>query len=259
MTTKNLLTRMKGYEEASRMILPGRSPVILRLDGKSFSTYTRSLGTFNHSFTWLMKETAVAVCKHIQGATFAYTQSDEISILIHSYKKLNSEPWFENCVQKMVSVSSSIAAVTFTLGSPHLFKDVLAEPRAEDARPAYFDARVFVVPENDVVNYFVWRQQDATRNAMSMWARSLFSAKEIHGKNWHQMREMCETHGVKWDALAPQFTRGTCISRIDGHWTIDDETPLFTTNRDYIARHLELEEGLRGAVIWPTRWPTYYP
>jgi len=182
-----------------------------------------------------MNDAAKELCEHIQGAQIAYVQSDEISVLIHNYKHLQSSAWFDNQVQKMVSVAASVAGATLSLA----FK-----------RSAYFDGRVFVLPEAEVCNYFIWRQQDATRNSIQALAQSLYSPKELHGKTQPMLQEMCFAKGHNWNDLGTPLKRGTCVTRhvydVDGatrsKWVPDFDIPVFTQDRDYINRHLAVEE-----------------
>lgn len=233
--------RMKGYEYATRTALPRRMPVILRADGKAFHTYTRGLARpFDAAFTHAMDRTAVALCEAIQGAQMAYVQSDEISVLIHSYKRHTSAAWFDNEVQKMTSVSASIAAATMTAASATVFGDL---------RVAYFDARVAVYPEADVCNYFIWRQQDAVRNSIQMTAQALYSPKQLHGKNCNELQDMIHAKGQNWNDVPTRHKRGRCIVRetydIDGatrlRWVVDDAIPVFTDDRNYVERFLPVE------------------
>lgn len=230
--------RMKDYEGVFRGILPGRMPIIIRVDGKGFHNYTRGLPPFDPQLMHAMNETAIALCKSIQGAQFAYVQSDEISVLIHGYKTLEAQPWFANQVQKMVSISAATAAVTMTVESPKVFGT---------QKPAIFDSRVFVVPESDVCNYFLWRQQDWMRNSKQMLARSLFSHKELNKKNSKDLVEMCLSKGHDWNAMPANETRGRCIVKTQSilgrsAWTVDNSIPVFSENRDYVNVHLKTEE-----------------
>ncbi len=105
--------RMKEYEAAFKTVLPCRMPVLLRLDGRAFSKWVKVIGAqrpFDNQLMDVMARTAKHLCASIQGAVFAYTQSDEISILIHNYKKLTSQPWFANEVQKITSISAAQAS-----------------------------------------------------------------------------------------------------------------------------------------------------
>src|SRR5262245_49481760 len=101
--------RMKGYEQACRTTLPRRMPVILRIDGKAFHTFTRGMKRpFDEDFSCAMGACAINICEEAQGAAIGYLQSDEISIMLHNYKRLQTCPWFDNQVQKMTSVAASI-------------------------------------------------------------------------------------------------------------------------------------------------------
>lgn len=233
----DLGSRMKGYEMAARTTLPRRMPVVVRVDGKAFHTWTRGLDRpFSMPLIRAMDAVARALCQEMQGAALAFVQSDEVSVLLHNYRRLDSEPWFENQVQKIVSVAASIAGATMTL----LSREVHPEPRA-----AVFDARVFVLPEAEVCNYFIWRQQDATRNSIQMVAQSLFSQRELHGKNTSVLQEMIFSKGQSWNDLAPSLKRGRCVVRetTQGNfwrpgWVVDEAPPVFARDREYIERHL---------------------
>lgn len=246
MSHNSLGDRMKAYEAASRTTLPGRLPVIIRVDGKAFHTYTR--GTDRPFDTFLgdvMVDTAKRLCEEIQGAQLAYTQSDEISVLIHGYKKFESQPWFDNQVQKIVSVAAGVASSFFTANSWRIVCRG-AKTVVDNLKPAVFDARAFVVPEADVCNYFLWRQQDAMRNSVQMLARSLFSHKLVENKNTSVLKEMCAAQGCPWESIEPRWQRGVCIRRVvDGirnPWQPDYNIPVFSQDRNYVNSLLAVEE-----------------
>lgn len=231
--TDQLGDRMKGYEDAYRIYLPRRLPVIIRVDGRGFHSYTAGLNkfaTFDDRLRHLMVKIAVALCNEIQGAKLAYLQSDEVSVLVHNYKKLNSEPWVGNNLQKIVSLASGIASHIFTLCA------------IETGLPgAEFDARAFVLPEAEVCNYFIWRQQDATRNSIQMLARSLYSHRDLHCRNNSDLQEMCVQRGHDWNDLAIKWRRGSCVVKTAYGWTVDDVIPVFTQDRSYMEKHLAVE------------------
>lgn len=244
--------RMKSYEDVVDFKLPPRSPIILRIDGKAFHSYTRGLKRpWDDALTDVMDETAMTLCKNIQGAQVAYVQSDEISILIHGYKTFVSMPYFDGRLQKLCSVPASIAGATFTALSRRLFGN-------GEIKPAYFDCRAFFVPEADVCNYFLWRQQDATRNSIQSLARSLYSHKECNNKNTSQLNEMCFQKGQNWNDVPTRYKRGRCIiqSKQDkggpmaeflrkpfrSSWIVDNEIPIFSQDRDYINKLLATED-----------------
>jgi len=182
--------RMKAnYEDRYRIKLTRRTPVIIRLDGKAFHTLTKKCEEpFDKAFCDCMDETAFELCTDIQGAKCAYVQSDEISILLTDFDSLETEAWFDYSLQKLVSVSASLAVFYFL----REWKPV---------GPVAFDARAFNVPKDDVCNYFIWRQQDWKRNSIEMLARAHFSHLELCRKNQSDMHEMLHMKGVNWAKL----------------------------------------------------------
>lgn len=210
--------RMKeNYENRTRMYLPRRSNVILRVDGKSFHTYTKNLARpFDVDFMGDMDLTAKYLCHNIMGAKLAFVQSDEISVLITDYDTIATQAWFDYNVQKMVSVGASMATGEFNrLRLMRLFNEsdndtLMVHIKAENV--AEFDARVFCIPEFDeVCNYFLWRQLDATRNSIQSTARSHYSHKELIGKNTNEMQEMLFQKGVNWNNFATALKRGRIV------------------------------------------------
>lgn len=208
--------RMKNYEDIWRQNLPKRMPVIIRLDGKAFHTYTKNLEKpFSQPMMAAMNQVALSVMDEVQGATFGYTQSDEISILVLNNQKLDSEAWFGNNIQKMVSVAASVASVEMTLLSPTIFNG--------STRPALFDARAFVLPPEEVCNYFLWRQRDWNRNSIQMLARSMFSQKELQGKKTNDLHEMCWRAGQNWGNLHSHIKAGRMLQWHEARLAVDGE------------------------------------
>lgn len=233
---------MKRYERVSKTVLTARMPVIIRVDGKAFHTYTKGMkktepgAPFNQSMCSVMDETAKMLCHTIQGAEMAYVQSDEISILVHYYKRFTSEPWFDNEVQKMVSISAGLASAFFSANSGILFDD-------GKARLAVFDSRVFTIPEDEVNNYFIWRQQDATRNSVQMLARSLYSHKECNNKNGLQLQEMALQKGFDWNVMPDGHKQGRYVSRhIEDGWA-SSGAPCFTGSEVIRKEHMNVIDG----------------
>jgi len=228
----DLGTRMKTqYEQRTRTFLPRRTYTIIRLDGKAFHTFTRGMDRpYDKKFMAAMDNTAKFLCEEIQGCELAYVQSDEISLLLTDFTKITTDAWFDGQVQKMVSVSASMAAAKFNqemLGQIISGRDIdIADTIFTMASQplALFDARVFTIPDPvEVENYFVWRQKDAVRNSLSMHAQSLFSHKELHSKSQSDMHEMIHTKGENWNDLPDGFKRGRTIGvgPLTGKWEID--------------------------------------
>lgn len=194
----NLAERMKRYESTYRHTLPFRMPVIVRVDGRAFHTLTRGCEKpFDADLATAMDRTAAAVLTEMQNARLAYLQSDEISVLMIDYNRFGSQPWFDGDLWKMVSIAASVASVAFT---------------EHWGQRAHFDARAFAIPERDVRNYFVWRQQDATRNSIQMATRAAYSHKQSHGKNTSEMQEMLHAKGINWNDYNAYWKRGRCVA-----------------------------------------------
>lgn len=223
--------RMKGYEDVTRNKLMRRNPVIIRLDGKAFHTWTKGLDRpHDDTFIAIMANVMKFVCDNIQGAVFAYCQSDEISILLRDYDTLTTEAWFDNNIQKMVSVSASLATAAFNKYAGEAF----------DEKPlAFFDSRVFSIPKDDVVNYFIWRQQDAVRNSIRCVATHYLGHKKCHGKNNSEVQDMLMAMDVpvNWNDLPIHKKRGMCYNSTSKK--VDPLIPVFSGMRDYVDFYLE--------------------
>jgi tRNA(His) guanylyltransferase len=237
MSKDNLGDRVKNkYEDAYRIHLPGRMPVVLRLDGCHFHSLTKDFNRpWDDGFISAMTETARYLCANIQGCVLGYTQSDEITLVLVNYKKLESESWFDNNLQKMTSVAASMAAVAFNKELKKHYPD----------KEGFFDCRAFVAPREEVNNILLWRQNDATRNSVQMLARAHFSHKELHGLGNSELQDkLILEKGINWNDLATHKKRGACVRhvRIDAikgkslvdKWQIDLEPPRFSQDREYV-------------------------
>ena len=264
MIKDNLGDRMKeNYENRYRFFLTRRTPVIIRIDGKAFHTYTKH---FKRPYDYIMAKTMIDTCHYlcseIMGCQIAYTQSDEISLLLMDNKKLTSQAWFDNNLQKIASVSASMATMAFnkafwnnmtlievykTAGwGDYIANNIFYE---NQFGKAMFDARAFNIPESEVCNYFIWRQQDATRNSIESAGHAYFSNKELHRVNCNQIQEkLFQEKNINWNEYPTLFKHGICIKKLDdidtGNkvWTSDMFTPIFTQNRAYIEELLIPEE-----------------
>ncbi len=234
MDPDSLWKRMKeNYEDRARYKLTRRTPVIMRLDGRAFHTLTKDFKKpFDDDFMKCMNITALDLVRNIQNAKCAYIQSDEISILLIDYDTHTTESWFDNNIQKMTSISASIASVHFNL----YIRDY--DPLAK----GYFDSRVFNIPKEEVCNYFIWRQKDWLRNSILMMAQAHFSHKKLKNKSLSDIHEMLHTKNLNWADLNSLYKNGTFIYRdIDSHdWTFD--TTIFTENRNSIEQYVYIGE-----------------
>lgn len=243
MSEDSLGDRMKSYEDVSRLHLPRRLPVIIRLDGKAFHTYTRGLPRpYCQSLMTAMDEVARTLCNQVQNTVMAYTQSDEISLLLVDYKDIKTTAWFDANLQKMASVSAGIASSKLTALSPTIFGGL-----RDSLKEAVFDARAFVLPPHEVNNYFIWRQQDWNRNSLAMLAQSMFSHRELQGKGRAEQHEMCFQKGTNWANLSSHIKDGRVLVkrqvlkevtayRSVSLWSMKAGEPMETTNTTKVLR-----------------------
>ena len=267
-------TRMKEfYEGVPKTRLVRRMPVAIRLDGKAFHTFTRGFEKpFDEVLGKSMRETMKYLCENIQGCVLGYTQSDEITLILVDYQNLNSCAWFDYEVQKMCSISASMATMAFNkfftknvnyFEMTHEHDDTINEycttlvNAAE--KGAMFDARVFNIPKEEVCNLIYWRQLDATRNSIQMVGQANFSHKELQNKSCNMIQEMLFAEkGINWNDYPTYLKRGSCCIKTtiqnpnvdikDGVypksiWMIDLDIPIFKGDgRQYIDKLIYIGE-----------------
>ena len=206
----------KNYENRTRVLLPRRTYTLIRVDGKAFHTYTRGCTRpFDAGLMADMDETACYLCKNIQGAKIGFVQSDEISILMTDFETHQTDAWFDGNIQKIVSVAASLAASKFNhLRLIRINSQTIGDMGREivEMKLADFDARTFTIPsKTEVMNYFIWRQQDTVRNSISSVAQTLYSSKELHGKNMNEQQEMIFQKGINWNDYDSILKRGRFV------------------------------------------------
>lgn len=218
--------RMKQYESVTEQKLTRRVPVILRIDGRAFHTITRKRfgKNFSMEFAEQMMKTAQVVMKDIQGCDFCYSQSDEISFLLTDYKTIRTSGWFDYDIRKLISISASLASAVFS----QLY-----------GRNVCFDSRCFSLPQDEVCNYFIWRQIDATRNAIQMAGREYFSHKQLHLKTGNMIQELLfQEKQINFNDYPIVRKRGFAICKDD----VDLKIPIFTQDRHYIEKFVNIRE-----------------
>ena len=271
--------RMKNnYENIARYYLTRRMPVIIRVDGRSFHTFTKGFKKpFDDVLVKTMQDTMKYLCENIQGCVLGYTQSDEISLVLVDYAELTTDAWFGNNLQKMCSVSASMATLAFNKffsGRVQEFMYDCCDEFGDDVLPekqndyelahnvyfkkfnaAMFDSRVFTIPKEEVCNYLIWRQQDATRNSIQSVGQANFSQKELHGKSCNNIQDMLMLQkSINWNDYSTTLKRGSCCIKVDdglteydetgnicgytqrSKWVIDNEIPIFSQDRNYIEK-----------------------
>ena len=197
--------RMKGYEQATRYVLPRRTYAVIRVDGKAFHAYLRGAQRpFDADFMAHMDGVAADLCKEVAGAALAFTHSDEVSVVVTDFGSEHTEPWLGGVVQKFASIAAAVATAALN-------------ERRPGAR-ALFDGRVFTLPSAvEVANYLIWRQRDCVRNSISMAAQAHFPHKRLQDLNGDQMQELLwAERGVNWNDYPAGARRGRICRRVTG-------------------------------------------
>ena len=234
----DLGTRMKEfYEQVPKTRLVRRMPVAIRIDGKAFHTFTKGFRKpFDDILIKTMQETMKYLCENIQGCVLGYTQSDEITLILVDYQKLTSSAWFDYEVQKLCSISASMATMAFNkffrknvenfvqdcatdyetqglCGESTVEYELCKTYQKATEKGAMLDARCFNIPKEEVTNLIYWRQLDATRNSIQMVGQANFSHKELQNKSCNDIQDMLhEQKGINWDDYPTVCKRGTaCI------------------------------------------------
>ena len=260
--------RMKeNYEKPAQTKLIRRTPVAIRIDGKAFHTFTRGFQKpFDYTLIKTMQETIKYFCENIQGCVFGYTQSDEITLILVDYDKLETCAWFDYEVQKLCSISASMATMIFN----KVFNETIENEWFDEwcyenynniscseineywnnlkksaNKGAMFDARCFNIPKEEVTNLIYWRQLDATRNSIQMVGRSVYSHKELYGLSCNEIQNKLLTEkDINWNDYPTVCKRGSaCLKNEEGKWFIDTEMPILKgENRNYIDKLIYIGE-----------------
>lgn len=273
--------RMKTfYEQIPKTRLMRRCPVVIRCDGRSFHTFTKKFQKpFDEVLIKTMQETMKYLCENIQGCVLGYTQSDEITLILIDYKKITSSAFFDYEVQKICSITASMATMAFNkflkenideyslnnMGTAfilhgetgrlsdkekNILKNIMIYEEAYH-KGAMFDARCFNIPKEEVTNLVYWRQLDASRNSIQMVGRANFSHKLLQNKSCNDIQDMLMTQkGINWNDLPTYQKRGSCCVK-ENHF-IENEKGTQICFPEGCSDPFEDEETLTG--VYRSSW-----
>jgi tRNA(His) guanylyltransferase len=191
--------KMKSYEDSYTAFIPNNSFVVIRLDGRSFSTYTQDcVKPYDPNISNCMDKVTLALCQEIEGVILGYTQSDEISIL---FTNTPGNPlWMKGSINKILSITASIASTVFTTNNSN--------------KAAQFDSRVFIVPtKEEACNYFIYRQLDAHRNCINSLARQYYNQPQLQGVKVSKLLELIAAKGVPYQSIDRGFLLGKTATK----------------------------------------------
>lgn len=251
--------RIKGYEQVAKTVLMKRTPVMIRIDGRAFHTFTRGFKKpFDEILVKSMQETMKYLCENIQGCKFGYTQSDEITLVLTDYDTLTTDAWFDYEVQKMCSIAASMATMAFNKVFSKNVENEIFEYRNSSVpqsveiqkeikeyheilkkaieKGAMFDARCFNISKEEVTNAVYWRQLDSARNSIQMVGQANFSHKELQNKTCAMIQEMLFSEkGINWNNYPTYLKRGSACKKINNKWEIDLDMPMLKgEDRQYL-------------------------
>lgn len=282
MDRSDLAIRMKEfYENVPKTKLMRRTPVAIRIDGKAFHTFTKGFQKpFDKVLMKSMQETTKYLCENIQGCVFGYTQSDEITLILIDYQTFDTCAWFGYEVQKICSISASMATIAFNkyftknvenfvqnCATDYETQGLYGEGTVECElcktyqkgldKGAMFDARCFNIPKEEVTNLIYWRQFDATRNSIQMVGQANFSHKELQNKSCNDIQDMLfKEKNINWNDFPIDCKRGSAViysdyqnpnslnakDKVKG-WIIDNEMPILKgKDREYVDKLIYVGE-----------------
>lgn len=258
---ENLGELIKQYEDCYNFKIPKRCVSIIRLDMRAGHNFTKGFDKpYDQIFIKSMYLTMLQLCESIQGCKFGYVESDEISLLIYETNP-EAEPWFANRVQKMCSISASMATMYFNKNFQKLVNDFLSDHVPDSnklvseitnvyknalEKDAMFDSRVFVIPESVIVPYFIWRQNDCTRNSILGLSQKYMSHKEMQGLKCNELQNILLTkYDINWNNFSTVEKRGTCAykvlkdaEKVRYEWLLDYEMPVLMDDKDFILSRI---------------------
>lgn len=204
-------TRMKNYEGNYNYSFDNlyKDPFIIRLDGRAFHTWVKKMKferPLDIKMIEMMQHTLKFMCENVQGCTLGYCQSDEISLLVKTDQTETTDTWFDGRIQKISSIAASMCTYAFN-------KFII--DKYDCQIPAFFDARCFVIPKNEIKNYFLWRQNDCIKNSIAACCQANFSQKQLLNKHQDDQLELLKTINFDWDALEPSKKYGTLCYKVE--------------------------------------------
>lgn len=249
MAHNSLQQRQLEYEDSySYKIIP-RIPIIIKINGRSFSKVTKQIQKpFCHKTMTLLSDTMLSLAKQIDGVVFGYQYSDKIILVIRNDRSSDEDPWFGNCIQKQASASSSIATYEF-----------MSKLWAMDDPPALegsitFTSSVFGVPSiKEAINNLLYRQFRCLQNVINESVQSILWPRYgpqtntmLNEKSMDERKKILDEAGFEFDSLPSSYRHGSgvyltpaLVTTSQGQitrqkWIIDFNLPLFTDSKEWL-------------------------
>lgn len=241
--------RHQVYEAAYDNIIINRLPIVIKLDGRSFSKLSENLQKpFDHNLTAIFNDTMLSLAKQIDGVIFGYQYSDKIIFILKNDKTKDTDPWCGNKIQALASLSASIATYEFMV---HLWE---MDPILNLNGPISFKSKVWAIPDNnEIINQLILRQYACVQHAVNESVHSVLKTKYgaetnqlLEGKTLEQRKQILSESGISFDSLPKIYRNGSGVyltptlintpqGQITKHkWLLDFELPIFIENKEFI-------------------------
>ena len=232
MDTENMSLKEKcyAYQKAANYFLDPDKYIIAHIDGRSFSKMIKNKfkKPFDDTFIEAMNETAKYLCKEVQGCIFAYTQSDEISLIIRKNDP-EGDVFFGGRMCKMQSILAALATSKFSqVMAIERLKSIPSCASAENVLemcideiengPLYqFDCKVWNVDSaNDAMAWLLFRNIDCVRNSKQQTAQTYLPHKDLLRKDADEQIEMLfNRKGINWNTFIPDYRLGRFVYKIE--------------------------------------------
>ena len=246
MSTFKLKDRIESYQVQTEYKLLNKLPVIICVNGRTFSKTTSLLDKpYSKPFAQCLASTALKLCSEIEGCIFAYQHNDEIILISRNDQSNDTLPWFDNKIQKISSIVSSIATLHFNQCVSNSDLNLLGD--------SYFTTKVFTVPTiAEAINTIIYKQQQNFYNSVQF--ACFYELLKKHDKNF--IKEMLQ--GLSFDekvSLLQQecdldfnqypssYRRGIAFYKIPkvindimkSKWFINDDLPIFTKDQSFLS------------------------
>jgi tRNA(His) guanylyltransferase len=218
--------QMRVFESINdQYVLPGIY-MIARLDGRSFTRLTKEVHAFITPYDETFRDYMLQTGEHLMDCGFriiyAFTHSDEISLLFHP-----EENAFNRKIRKYISILAGEASAKLST----LLGDF-----------AIFDCRVSQLPSIEYVqDYFLWRSEDARRNALNSqcyWALRKAgktpkdAGEELNNLSFEGKKEILSSYKIDFDDLPEWQKSGTGLL-----WETYEKTATDPTTDQEVFAH----------------------
>ena len=240
--------RLSEYESIFDISIMKRVPIIVRLNIRNYKKILPNIKKpFSKVFSDIMHQCTLYIISQIQDAVFGYSFNDEINIILRNDRDLDTEPWNNNNLQKIISSVTSYAINGFEK-SVELFSDL------DIVADCVVNTKVWPISNiSESGNYLISRQDSCIKQAINTACgfelKTKFGADKatafIKNKTYEQKKEILLRYcGIDFfDFYESRFVHGCAVYKVpvivDGitknKWFADEEIPNFLTNKDFIV------------------------